>query len=343
MAKWNPRTARRNEPMAKIKDVEDDVKNLQTQNSTRQTTISKGALTVNKGAGIEVADGGDILVKGGGNLLIRDGGGVRLSQSGSFMSLYDDNWRASTFIGGFDVGDTPYSGIVCQHPEGADYFNAWRENSSGRTRTRINCDAVFINGVDALRQSVDSSAALWIENTGTGGIYLNSSTNQVWISHNSSGGGTQCGITEAGLIYRITSSERYKQDIEDHTDQVDDVLKLRPRKWRDKNAVEEFGEQAPTHVGFIAEELVDIGLDAYVIRNEAGDPESIAYDRLSAALIQVVKSQDARLAAIEERLAELGNEEPVEPVEPLRAALTAQHIETRPVPCVKPLEPREPK
>lgn len=80
------------------------------------------------------------------------------------------------------------------------------------------------------------------------------------------------------------------------------MLSLRPRTWRDRIEVQANPDTTNRHVGLIAEELDDLGLVEFVEYDEEGRPDSVAYDRLSVALIEVVKEQEARLRAMEERL-----------------------------------------
>lgn len=131
-----------------------------------------------------------------------------------------------------------------------------------------------------------------------------------------------------GRVYRSTSTRRYKTDIRDADFDPDAVLQLQPRSWlpgpipascpdwlhsQHKDAQPCPAEQDPEpadpnarrQVGFIAEELVDIGLSDFVEFNADGQPEAIYYDRLTAALVPLLQSQQQQIAALTERLDEL--------------------------------------
>lgn len=110
-------------------------------------------------------------------------------------------------------------------------------------------------------------------------------------------------------IQYVTSSERYKQDIEDVTVDPADVLKLQGRTWRQKTDVQADPDTEVRHVGFIAEELDDAGLGVFVEYDAEGRPDAIQYDRLSVGLVELAKSQQkqlddqaAQLAALSARL-----------------------------------------
>jgi hypothetical protein len=98
----------------------------------------------------------------------------------------------------------------------------------------------------------------------------------------------------------VTSSLRYKQDVEDAIVNVKDVLKLQGRTWRQKTDVEKDPKTEVRYIGFIAEELDKLpSLRQFVEYNEEGQPDAIQYDRITVALIELVKSQDKRIAALE--------------------------------------------
>lgn len=108
-----------------------------------------------------------------------------------------------------------------------------------------------------------------------------------------------------GQVSRSTSSSRYKQDIADLDLDLVDILKMRPRTWRDKADVAKDPDRAPRYVGFVAEELHDAGLGLFVGYDVEGNPESVAYDRLTVALLIVVKFLHGRVVTLQERIKDL--------------------------------------
>ena len=111
--------------------------------------------------------------------------------------------------------------------------------------------------------------------------------------------------TVTGRIERMTnvSSIRYKQDIYDAPD-LYSILDLKPRLFKYREQVEEFGSLARTHYGLIAEELSNLGLDYLIDFGDEKDglPEAINYDKISVALIPIVKQLKERIQELERNL-----------------------------------------
>lgn len=105
----------------------------------------------------------------------------------------------------------------------------------------------------------------------------------------------------SGQVLRSTSSRRYKQDIEPAAVDVDQVLALQPRRFRRKDQVAEHGDDAPTYVGFIAEEAAELGLDDWVTSDDDG-PEAFSYATWAVALQAVVRQQAQQIADLTARL-----------------------------------------
>lgn len=147
----------------------------------------------------------------------------------------------------------------------------------------------------------------------TGNIFVNagqqvqliSGENSVFIEHETTSNAANCFIRDDGLIRRSTSARRFKQDIEDVSVNPREVISLRPRTWRDRKEVAADPDTDRWHVGFIAEEVEEAGLGLFVNYDEDGKPGSIAYDRLSVALLELLKYQDKRLTDVEARLSAL--------------------------------------
>jgi|GEM_PF-3067817 len=269
-----------------------------TARRTERTVIRQGALRVVDGANIQVEGGGDVTVADGGNLRIADGGNVVLDELGSFRVVYQDGRHLAVWVGGvIDITGRMTTGLINQHPDGTSYFQAYRWSDTGTAHLRV-------GPVDSLvLRNNDEDAALWIEQMNAGGIVIrdSSATPRVWVSHQEVGSGPQCVIQPSGLIQRVNSSAVFKTDIEDVEIDPADVLKLRGRTWRDTNAVEADPESEEWHVGFIAEEVEAAGLDEFVIYDD-GEPIGLLYDRLTVALLELARNQEARLTALEERV-----------------------------------------
>lgn len=137
-------------------------------------------------------------------------------------------------------------------------------------------------------------------------IELISATDEVRVTSPTTGFSANVVLTTSPAIFRReTSAARFKQDIRDFCVNPRTVLDLKPRTWRDRGDVEENPDSDRWHVGFVAEEVEDAGLGAFVNYDHEGEPNVIAYNRLCVALLEVVKDQDRRLAELESRVATL--------------------------------------
>ncbi|MDN6300936.1 MAG: hypothetical protein L0J68_11815, partial [Micrococcaceae bacterium] len=129
-------------------------------------------------------------------------------------------------------------------------------------------------------------------------------------------------------ISYVASSRRYKLAEEPIADSIagfeDKLLSIESKTWFDKATAEQYsayldaksaGEECEDDLkgireihripGVMAEDLHDAGLGMFVIYNNEGTPESVAYDRIGPALIPIVRNQRDRITALESRLSAL--------------------------------------
>jgi hypothetical protein len=129
-------------------------------------------------------------------------------------------------------------------------------------------------------------------------------------------------------VRQVSSARKYKSDIQDAIIEPEDVLKLRPRTWIDKGDLTRYenykaarslaksnGEEeflglpiAPPDrtIGFVAEEVAEHpSLRVFVQYNEDGEPESLYYDRMSAAFVKLAQENSKRIATLEAEKTEL--------------------------------------
>ena len=73
-----------------------------------------------------------------------------------------------------------------------------------------------------------------------------------------------------------------------------------PKFFKYNVDVEEYGFQnAETTVGFIAEDLNELGLNYFVRYDEAGEPIAIPYEKYVVALQAVVRNLNERITTLE--------------------------------------------
>lgn len=131
-------------------------------------------------------------------------------------------------------------------------------------------------------------------------------------------------ITSAGTIGRATSAKKYKISIENQYINEDDqfshskeILKLPIRTWFDKYESEIMAKELESgkklsddtfklsrHTGLIAEEVEELGFNEFVIYDDNGEIEGIAYDRLWVHLIPIIKKQQSKIEKLEELINE---------------------------------------
>lgn len=161
---------------------------------------------------------------------------------------------------------------------------AWRPNSS---------DGLLVSNTSAELTSA------------TGYVRLQGSSGGVRINHGTTASAANAYLNPStGEVLRSTSSRRYKRDIEDADLDPETLLQLRPRQFRSRAQVDELGDEAPMHVGFIAEEAADLGLHLFVTSDEEG-PEAFEYATYVAGLQAVVRHQAAQVAALTARVVAL--------------------------------------
>lgn len=122
-------------------------------------------------------------------------------------------------------------------------------------------------------------------------------------------------------ISRSTSSRKYKQDITPAEVDEDAFLRMSPVHYRGRSEVEERArweawrdagrdmsqlDEPPVprfFLGLIAEDVHALGLHDFVMyRDDTGEPDSLAYDRMIVGAVQILKKQREQIRSLEQRL-----------------------------------------
>lgn len=103
-----------------------------------------------------------------------------------------------------------------------------------------------------------------------------------------------------GRFGQNTSSIRFKENVRDANLDPAAVLRLRPRIYDRKNKAEGINE-----FGLIAEE-VEAEVPELALYDRAGVLETVAYEKLAVALLEVAKTQDVEIKDLHRRLEEAG-------------------------------------
>lgn len=152
----------------------------------------------------------------------------------------------------------------------------------------------------------DDFAGFYKNSTAHFGIQYNGGTPKVWSSNirnnelTSNYSSVAISTVTSQLGY-ISSSITTKKNIEPLQFTIDSILAVEPVQFNYKS--EEDG--LPKHAGFIAEQLVEAGLNDYVSFDESGTPVTVNYDRFVSALQSVVRHQATQIADLNSRLSAL--------------------------------------
>jgi hypothetical protein len=110
-----------------------------------------------------------------------------------------------------------------------------------------------------------------------------------------------------GALLRSVSSRKYKTRIRLAPSAGGVLSQLRAVLYKDKSEVRELGQDAPDHIGFIAEDFADVaGGELYVdyVTDEEGNKiaESIHYATLVVPLVQAYQEQQTEIAELRARI-----------------------------------------
>ena len=247
----------------------------------------------------------------------------RLNQMASRLSeVFNESQFITTNSTG--TGGVNVRGVGAKTPEGELIFEAWSNTANAphgffQVGDPHLDEVVF--GVYSKGVHIEASGSVALTgNAGTASLNLNSSGVMVEVDTgtlqlvgiSTTANGANLYLDPNTLaVSRSTSSRRYKQDIADAGLDPAALLELAPRRFRSKAEVEELGDEAPEHVGFIAEEAADLGLDEFVTVDDAG-PEAFSYAGYVVGLQAIVRHQAQQIADLTARLERLEQPEPHE-------------------------------
>jgi hypothetical protein len=103
-------------------------------------------------------------------------------------------------------------------------------------------------------------------------------------------------VESNGVLFRSTSSIKYKTDVQDATHGLAEVLKLRPVTYKGKN------DGNTIFGGLIAEEVDAIGLKEFVQYDEDSNPDALAYGQMVALAFKAIQEQQALIETLTTRL-----------------------------------------
>lgn len=124
--------------------------------------------------------------------------------------------------------------------------------------------------------------------------------------------GVQTGLTGAAVVVdangqlgTISSSRRYKEDIEPMGDASERLFKLRPVKFHYKKP--DANGKKPVQYGLIAEEVAE-AFPELTVYNKDGEPEAVAYHLLAGFLLNELQKEHQKLLAASAEVAAVKEE-----------------------------------
>lgn len=219
---------------------------------------------------------------------------------------------------------------LCESTGGIIDFTSAGVDNKGRILYTHSTDSMSFSTANVERMKVDSngnlgigltpasSARLHVQSSTSGGttypIYCQNSSGTVLLSVLSDGGfSTGIGasspynlttaiaanvyVGNTGLLYRSTSSLKYKQDVEDMSYGLNDVLGIRPVTFAMKNSTD-----TTRFAGLIAEEIDALGMPEFVQYAEDGAPDAINYGNMVALAFKAIQELNAKFEALVARV-----------------------------------------
>lgn len=173
--------------------------------------------------------------------------------------------------------------------------------------------AVFTHVYNSTASSNYFNLSMWGDNATTTGVFI-APSGLIGVNTNAPATAFHCNGTirytnrpAAGTITAIgfdangdlkasSSSLRYKENVQDYTKGLADVLNIRPVTFT-------FIGEDKLNAGFIVEEIDQKGLDEFVLRNEDGLPDAIPYGNMVALLTKAIQELAAKVQALEAKVA----------------------------------------
>jgi hypothetical protein len=185
-------------------------------------------------------------------------------------------------------------------------------NTTGAGNTALGVNSLFNNTTGAGNIAVGQFAGFNLTtgdnniDIGHNGVAAESNTIRIGVNHvatyiagisgATSAGGVAVFVDGAGHLGTITSSARFKEDIQDIGDSSSALMKLRPVRFHYKHDVDPSGLE---QYGLVAEEVAKVYPDL-VVYDDNGQPETVRYHFVNALLLNEVQRQ-ARRAEAQER------------------------------------------
>ena len=104
-------------------------------------------------------------------------------------------------------------------------------------------------------------------------------------------------IDSSGLLYRSTSSIKYKTNVKNYDKGLDILSQMRPVYYNGNGD----SDSGKTFAGLIAEEIHDLGLTEFVQYAQDGTPDALAYSNMVSLLVKGIQELKAELDTLKNK------------------------------------------
>lgn len=204
--------------------------------------------------------------------------------------------------GGVNIGTDGTTAMIATDSSGADMGFLTRVAGVFYERMRITSGGNLLVGTT----SEYGSRLVVYGASATGSDFairaLNSNNNNLFYVRNdglllskgaydfTTGGGANVNVDADGLVRRSTSSLKYKNNVENYSKGLAEVMQMRPVTYNSKNK-----NETQTYAGLIAEEIHELGLTEFVQYATDGTPDALSYSNMIALLTKAIQELKAEI------------------------------------------------
>jgi hypothetical protein len=216
-------------------------------------------------------------------------------------------------VNGTGYGDIGYNTSASAFTIGAYSTTPMEFYTNGSPRMRITSGGgVEMNNTLAIGRATESAVRLSIQSSSTdSGAYAmilrNSASTDLLVVRNdgaiytgnganspynlTTGSGANVFVESGGLLYRSTSSIKYKKNVLDYSKGLTEIMQMRAVTYEGKSK----SDEGKIFAGLIAEEVHDLGLTEFVQYATDGTPDALAYSNMVSLLIKGIQELKAEL------------------------------------------------
>jgi hypothetical protein len=287
-----------------------------TADSVMNTAVGAGALLLNTGGTNNTATGAFALINN------RSGTGNTAIGNQALQNNVDAS--GNTAVGALAMLANTDGSINTALGD-----NALRSNTTGAHNTAVGESALFSTTASDGNTAVGESALFLLDGgsnnialgtnagqmlqTGDGNLYIGadmpgqmSESNHTYISNinttSVSGAGTDTVTVDlmTGLLGHLSSSRRYKEEIQSMDSASETLYRLKPVTFRYKK---EINARQSLEYGLVAEDVADVDPNL-AIRNKDGEIESVRYTAINAMLLNEFLKEHHRVEELKSAIAQ---------------------------------------